>query len=213
MLPVPSVTGCNDANRVAKRDSEHVYAIKWRRVQQIIASAVDAYGTVPEWLITLLNKPVYGRSILSSAMNVMQACCDDDCSEIIGEWRPGKSGIMYRHSAMNYRDIILLARKLMTHGIIGKAKVRKLQRNEEKDEYSDEFHAVEYISAARVHFSITRSEAEQITLTEFVMILKAKYLDEKGFTADEYEAITKADDARNDDLIKGKRRLVSREKA
>ncbi|WP_241006651.1 DUF6246 family protein [Morganella morganii] len=31
-------------------------------VQQIIASAVDAYGVVPEWLIALLNKPVYGRS-------------------------------------------------------------------------------------------------------------------------------------------------------
>lgn len=33
---------------------------------------------------------------------------------------------------------------------------------------------------------------------------------EKGFTKDEYEAITKADDARNDDLIKGRRRLVGR---
>ncbi|HEI8006461.1 TPA: hypothetical protein SLC38_003414, partial [Morganella morganii] len=55
-------------------------------VQQIIASAVDAYGVVPEWLIALLNKPVYGRSILSTAMDVMQACCNDDCSEVIGEW-------------------------------------------------------------------------------------------------------------------------------
>ncbi|HDU8566434.1 TPA: hypothetical protein RG686_003807, partial [Morganella morganii] len=71
----------------------------------------------------------------------------------------------------------------------------------------------DYISAARVHFNITRSEAEQLTMTEFVMMLKAKYPDEKGFTRDEYEAITKADDARNDDLIKGKRRLVSRKKA
>ncbi|MEM8060771.1 DUF6246 family protein, partial [Morganella morganii subsp. sibonii] len=119
-------------------------------VQQIIASAVDAYGVVPEWLIALLNKPVYGRSILSTAMDVMQACCDDDCSEVIGEWRVGKSGMVYRRGAMHYRDIILLARELMTHGIIGKAKVRKLQRNEGKDEYSDEFHAVDYISAARV---------------------------------------------------------------
>mgnify|MGYP000336747859 CR=1 FL=1 len=49
-------------------------------VQQIIASAVGAYGVVPEWLIALLNKPVYGRSILSTAMDVMQACCNDDCS-------------------------------------------------------------------------------------------------------------------------------------
>ncbi|HAE77930.1 hypothetical protein JC794_08990 [Morganella morganii] len=181
-------------------------------VQQIIASAVDAYGVVPEWLIALLNKPVYGRSILSTAMDVMQACCNDDCSEVIGEWRVGKSGMVYRRGAMHYRDIILLARELMTHGIIGKAKVRKLQRNEGKDEYSDEFHAVDYISAARVHFNITRSEAEQLTMTEFVMMLKAKYPDEKGFTKDEYEAITKADDVRNDDLIKGKRRLVSRRK-
>ncbi|MEW5110555.1 DUF6246 family protein, partial [Morganella morganii] len=85
-----------------------------------------------------------------------------------------------------------------------------LQSNESKDEDYDEFRAVDYISGARVHFNITRSEEEQLTMTEFVMMLKVKYPDEKGFTKDEYEAITKADDARNDDLIKGKRRLVSR---
>ncbi|RUT65186.1 hypothetical protein CKG00_01265 [Morganella morganii] len=181
-------------------------------VQQIIASAVDAYGAVPEWLIALLNKPVYGRGILSAAMDVMQACCDDDCTEVIGEWRPGKSGMVYRQGAMHYRDIILLARELMTHGIIGKAKVRKLQRNEGKDEYSDEFHAVDYISAARVHFNIARSEAEQLTMTEFVMMLKAKYPDEKGFTKDEYQKIMDIDDERSRDLISGRKRLVSRNK-
>ncbi len=50
-------------------------------------------------------------------------------------------------------------------------------------------------------------------MTEFVMMLKAKYPDEKGSAKDEYDAITKADDARNDDLIRGRRRLVSRKKA
>lgn len=75
------------------------------------------------------------------------------------------------------------------------------------------FRAVDYIRAARVHFNIIRSETEQLTMTEFVMMLKAKYPDEKGSAKDEYDAITKADDARNDDLIRGRRRLVSRKKA
>lgn len=57
---------------------------------------------------------------------------------------------------------------------------------------------------------MNREEAEQLTMTEFVMILKAKYPDEKGFTREEYDEIMKADDQRNDELATGKRRLVSR---
>lgn len=179
-------------------------------VQALIARAIQAYGVVPEWLFKALKKPTYGRSVLSTSMMVMQACCNDDCGELIGEWKPSKNGVTYKLGKMPITNVIVLARELMTHGIIGKAKVRKLQRNEGKNEFTDSFNAIEYITAARAHFGMNREEAEQLTMTEFVMMLKAKYPDEKGFTREEYDEIMKADDQRNDELATGKRKLVSR---
>ncbi|MBG5923151.1 DUF6246 family protein [Providencia rettgeri] len=179
-------------------------------VQMLIARAIQAYGAVPEWLFKALKKPTYGRSVLSTSMMVMQACCNGDCDELIGEWKPSKNGVIYKMGKVPITDIIVFARELMTHGIIGKAKVRKLQRNEGKNEFTDSFNAIEYITAARAHFGVNREEAEQLTMTEFVMMLKAKYPDEKGFTREEYDEIMKADDQRNEELATGKRRLVSR---
>ncbi|KUQ43263.1 hypothetical protein AWI16_14940 [Enterobacter ludwigii] len=49
-----------------------------------------------------------------------------------------------------------------------------------------------YISAARNHFGMSRAEASQLTMTEFQMLLAAKYPDQKGFTREEYDSI--ADD-------------------
>ncbi|MCL8607639.1 DUF6246 family protein [Proteus mirabilis] len=181
-------------------------------VQELITRAVMNYRVIPEWLIKAISKPTYGRNILQTAMIVMQACCDDDCSEIIGEWKSGKRGIVYKNGKMPIADIIVIARELFTHGIVGKAKIRKLQRNEGKSEFSDEFMAIDYISSARAHFGMNREEAEQLTMTEFQMMLKAKYPDEKGFTKEEYDNIMKQDDKRNDELISGKRRLVSRKR-
>ncbi|WP_265494581.1 DUF6246 family protein [Providencia heimbachae] len=178
-------------------------------VQALIARAIQAYGVVPEWLFKALKKPTYGRSVLSTSMMIMQACCNDDCDELIGEWKPSKNGVTYKLGKMPITNIIVLARELITHGIIGKAKVRRLQRHE-GTEFTDNFHAIEYITSARAHFGMHREEAEQLTMTEFVMMLKAKYPDEKGFTREEYDEIMKADDQRNDELATGKRRLVSR---
>jgi hypothetical protein len=62
--------------------------------------------------------------------------------------------------------MVIVAQNLMMHGIIGKAKVRKLQRYE-TNETTAEFRAADYIMAARNHFGISREEAENLTMTEF----------------------------------------------
>ncbi len=59
---------------------------------------------------------------------------------------------------------------------------------------------------------MTREEAERLTMTEFQMMLKAKFPDEKGFTREEYDAVIDADDQRTNELVSGKRRLVSMKK-
>ncbi|MCG8709271.1 hypothetical protein JHU04_002512 [Brenneria sp. 4F2] len=174
-------------------------------VAQVVSAAQDAYGRIPEWLIRTLRKPVYGRKILSAAMSVMQACCDDDITPLVGEWRPGKRGIVYRSGGMSVGEIIIIAHTLIEHGVMGKAKVRKPQRSE-TNSYANEFRAVEYINAARIHFGISRVDAERLTMTEFQLLINAKYPEQKGFTREEYDAV-------RDDYFKRREARIAAEKA
>jgi lambda repressor-like predicted transcriptional regulator len=48
---------------------------------------------------------------------------------------------------------------------------------------ANEFKAFDYISAARSHFGMNRTEASQLTMTEFQMLLAAKYPDQKALLA------------------------------
>ncbi|OKP03889.1 hypothetical protein Xedl_01398 [Xenorhabdus eapokensis] len=52
---------------------------------------------------------------------------------------------------------------------------------------------------------MSREEAEQLTMTEFQMMLKAKFPDEKGFPHEEYDAVIDADVQRTNDLKYHKR--------
>ena len=91
--------------------------------------------------------------------------------------------------------MVIVAQNLMMHGIIGKAKVRKLQRYE-TNETTAEFRAADYIMAARNHFGISREEAENLTMTEFSLLLNAKYPNQKGFTREEFDSVMSEDDKR-----------------
>lgn len=156
---------------------------------RLLEAAIDAYGSVPGWLLNHINAPSFSSDAIYAGMIVMQACCDDDVSALVGELRPSKRGkraFVIRQGKIPASDIIVLGQSLITHGIIGKAKVRKLQRNE-SNSYVNEFKAFEYISAARNHFNMPRTEAEQLTMTEFTLLLAAKYPEQKGYTREEYD--------------------------
>ncbi|WP_226052650.1 DUF6246 family protein [Dickeya chrysanthemi] len=162
--------------------------------RQLIERAINTYGTTPAWLITHVSRPAFSKRAVLAAITVLQACCSDDCSHLTGELVPrktGKGGVIWRPGSMPVSDLVPVAQSLITHGIIGKAKVRRLQRHESA-ERTTEFHAIEYINAARSHFGMSRQEAESLTMTEFVMLLAAKYPDQKGFTREEYDQL--ADD-------------------
>lgn len=96
---------------------------------------------------------------------------------------------------MPAQDMIIIAQNLMSHGVVGMAKVRKLQRYESNDA-TTEFHATEYIIAARNHFGMSREEAENLTMTEFAMLINARYPDQKGFTREEFDAVMDEDERR-----------------
>lgn len=176
-------------------------------VTPLLQRAMDAYGTIPAWLLDHVSRREIGKPAIMAAMSVLEACCERDLSRLIGEIIPGKCGkwtFVWRKGSLPLSDmvlIVLIAQSLITHGIIGKAKVRQLQRHE-SNKATTEFNAFEYISAARNHFGISRDEAEQLSMTEFQMMLAAKYPEQKGFTRDEYEAVA------DDYLAKKARRLA-----
>ena len=136
-----------------------------------------------------ISKPVYGRHVLSAAYIVMQSCCEDDVSVLIGGWKPTPRGVRYVPGIMPVSDIIIIARNLMEHGIIGKSPLKVPERLEEQSKKTtNEFHASQYIISARTHFDMTRDEAENLSMTEFQMMIKNKYPEPKGLTKEERAA-------------------------
>lgn len=136
-----------------------------------------------------ISKPVYGRHVLSAGYIVMQSCCEDDVSVLIGGWKPTPRGVRYVPGIMPVSDIIIIARNLMQHGIIGKSPLKVPERLEEQGKKTtNEFHASQYIISARTHFDMTRDDAENLSMTEFQMMIKNKYPEPKGLTKEERAA-------------------------
>lgn len=149
----------------------------------------DEYSRLPDCVLRYIQSGLLSRKAVMAAHAVLTACCDDDIGELVGWMKPGKSrkrGFMWRPGSMPATEMIIVAQNLMMHGIIGKAKVRKLQRHETSDT-TNEFRASEYIVAARNHFGISKEEAWQLTMTEFQLMLIAKYPEQKGYTREEYD--------------------------
>lgn len=160
-------------------------------VSSLLNRAVNSYGTLPVWLAEHIKNSEYGRKAFLAAVSVMNACCNIDAEPLTGFFHPSKGAgrtFKIRKGALPATDIILIAQSLITHGVIGKAKVRRPQRHEGGETIS-EFIAVDYIVAAQVHFGMSELEARNLTMTKFQLLLAAKYPDQKGFTREEYDQI------------------------
>jgi len=167
------------------------YDLHNNEVQTLLIDMAAATGSLPEWFINYLNTCSAARRALMAAMDIMNACCDADISVLTGYLVPskiGKRAFVWRQGALQLSDMMLIASSLITHGIIGKAKVRQLQRNE-GGSTTAEFKAIDYINSARNHFSMPRQEAENLTMTEFILMINAKYPEQKGFTREEYDSV------------------------
>lgn len=148
------------------------------------------YDRLPECLIRYIQSGILSRKAIMAAHTVLSACCEDEVGDLIGWMKPGKSrkrGFMWRRGIMPPQEMVIIAQSLMMHGIIGQAKLRKLQRHE-SNEPTTEFRASDYIIAARNHFNISKEEAAQLTMTELQMMLVAKYPEQKGYTREEYDS-------------------------
>lgn len=186
------------ANIGTPQEIVEIYAtINGLSAQKAITAAISSYGRVTPFLLKSIAKPAYGREVLSAAIIIMRSCCEDDISGLVGSWKPSKKGMMYVRGGMPVADIVTIGRRLMEHGVIGMAKMRKLQRDEGKQgEFTKEFNTMEYISMARAHFGMSREQAEDLTMTELQELIKVKFPQKAGFTREEYDDIYAARNAK-----------------
>lgn len=150
----------------------------------------DDYDRLPACVIQYIQSGMLIRKALMASHSVLTACCEDDVSQLIGWMKQSKNNrrsFVWRPGLMPVHNMVVVAQSLMMHGIIGRAKIRRLQRHD-TNATTNEFIASDYVIAARNHFGMRRSDAEQLTMTEFQLMLNAKYPEQKGFTREEYDA-------------------------
>jgi hypothetical protein len=145
---------------------------------------IAALGSPPE--IVGLYADLHGPRAQASATYIMAILCDqDDPTPLIG-WHD--EALNLHAGAMPPVERVIIAKHLMQHGIIGKAR----PETKGDGEFSDSFHAAEYIAAARVHLGLSSADAEALSMTEFQTMLEMKFpaaSDRRDIpTADEYDA-------------------------
>ena len=132
---------------------------------------IAALGSPAE--IVQLYAELHGPRAGPVASYVLAILCDqDDCLPLIG-WIDADGR---QQGAMPEVEQIILARHLMQHGIIGKAKPGKAGSGQ----YTPEFHAAEYVAAARVHLGLSTADAEALSMTEFQTAFEMKFPEAKA---------------------------------
>lgn len=121
----------------------------------------------------VLDRPrwrAWGREQFRAALSVLHACCDDDLSPLIG-WTTER--MTYRPGAMPAANITVLARELLRHGVIGD--VPTDPRQPKRGKFSPEFHARDFAALAMAHLGLSEAEAWQMTMTSFILAMRAKF--------------------------------------
>lgn len=113
------------------------------------------------------------REVMATAYDVLAACCDKDVTPLLG--RMGSKWGSFVPGPMPSQDMVHLARSLMRHGVVGLKPEGRLTKKPEKEEYSIEFKAREFVAQAIAHLGLSSSEAWNLTMTEFSGAMQSKF--------------------------------------
>lgn len=134
---------------------------------------------------------------LSSAIDVLSACCDIELPEsLVGGWVQDKKrikGVMYKLSDREFgmppSDIMLIAYALLKDGLIGDADAK----SNSGDASSDGFQISSFINFAVAHFGMNRNDASNMTMKEFQRIYDMKFPELKKRKEDREDAMEAED--------------------
>ena len=136
---------------------------------------ISALGSPHE--IVALFAGLHGPNAAQDATYVLACLCDqEDSTPLIGWREPGA----WCEGEMPVQHKITLARHLMVHGIVGRAKPSA----QGEGKFSDKFDTSEYVAAARVHLGLSSEDAEALSMTEFQRMFEMKFPKAGGEAAD-----------------------------
>lgn len=115
----------------------------------------------------------FAKRILPTACYVLSNCCDDDCTDLIGTFNSTK----YRVGLLPIDDIIVIAKHLLKHMMVGNPDQKK---QESKKEYSGEFDVAELVDIAMLNLGLSEQEALSLSMTRFQSMVKIKYPEQKS---------------------------------
>lgn len=133
---------------------------------------------------------LHGPRAEVEARYILASLCDQDEAFPVVGWRDASGD---HAGAMPAAEQVILARHLMQHGMIGRARPDR----KGDGQFVAEFHATEYIAAARVHLGLSSTDAAALSMTEFQDLMEMKFPPKGGRvrdmpTAEEYDASMKA---------------------
>ena len=123
------------------------------------------------------------------SMNVLNACCDKELPEALTgrmQFSERQQKFLYvepKHGLPMINDVIILAEHCLLHGICGKS-----DSDTGKGESLEYFDAYEFMELARVHLRLSADEAGNMTMTEFVRLMDAKFPPDKSEQIDLQES-------------------------
>lgn len=143
-------------------------------------------------------EPAHQWQQLGAALRVLYHCADEltpDLERLLGNWvdpYPRR----YTPGRMPVHAIVALARQMLRHGVVGVPLDEPAgKRLTNKNDYSDQFKAAEYVAIASAHLGVSIGDAWQMTMTSLVQILAAKFPPDKRTT------VTEKDLERNDQAV------------
>ncbi len=119
---------------------------------------------------------LHGPNAAKEAAYVLACCCDqEDPAPLIGGLKVNAADpnapAEVIPGAMPEAEQIVIARHLMQHGIVGKARPDKRGDGQ----FSDRFDAAEYIAAATVHLGLSDADAAALSMTDFQIRFAMKF--------------------------------------
>lgn len=128
----------------------------------------------PREIVELFASVMGESPALVDALGVLYACAKDDLSDVLGAWEGEGDQSRFVPGLVEPDAIVLLARCLLKHGVIG-ALPELPRKADEEPEYLQEFDARQHVAIAMAHLGLSEGEAWQMTMTGLVAALRAKF--------------------------------------
>lgn len=133
---------------------------------------IAALGSPSE--VVDLYVSLHGPRAGASATYILTVLCDqEDPTPAVG-WHSATEEF-FTQGFLDDAAKVLLAKHLMHHGLIGKARPSDGGSARGSGSYATEFKASEYVSAARVHLGLSSQDAEALSMTEFQTMFEMKF--------------------------------------